>query len=66
MRRAAFTLIELLVVMVVILILIGILIPTISMIGRQAKDAQCTSNLQQLGIGITAFQQANNNFFPRA
>ena len=66
MRRAAFTLIELLVVMVVILILVGILIPTITMIRRQAKDAQCTSNLQQLGIGITAFQQENNNYFPQS
>ena len=66
MRRSAFTLIELLVVMVVILILVGILIPTIGLIKRQAKDAQCTSNLQQLGIGITAFQQSNNNYFPES
>ena len=66
MRRSAFTMIELLVVMTVILILTGILIPVIGMVRRQAKDVQCTHNLQQLGIGITAFQQSNNNMFPES
>ena len=63
-ERSGFTLIELLVVIGIIALLAGMLIPTISMIRRQAKDTQCRNNLQQIGIGITAFQQENNNYFP--
>jgi len=66
MRRSAFTLMELLVVITVILILVGIMVPVVAVVRRQARDVTCTNNLQQLGIGITAFRQANNNFFPES
>lgn len=62
--RCAFTLMELLVVIGVILLLVAMTMPIIGMIRRQARDALCRNNLQQIGIGITGFQQVNGNKFP--
>lgn len=63
-QRHGFTLVELMVVMGIIIILAAISLPIISMVRKQAKDALCRNNLQQIGIGITGFQQVNNNKFP--
>jgi prepilin-type N-terminal cleavage/methylation domain-containing protein len=63
-QRPGFTLIELLVVIGIIAVLAAMSLPIISMIRKQAKDALCRNNLQQIGIGITGFQQVNNNRFP--
>lgn len=63
-QRYGFTLMELMVVIGIIIILAAMSLPIISMIRKQAKDAICRNNLQQIGIGITGFQQVNNNTFP--
>ena len=63
-QRRGFTLMELMVVIGIIVILAAISLPIISMVRKQAKDALCRNNLQQIGIGITGFQQVNNNKFP--
>jgi prepilin-type N-terminal cleavage/methylation domain-containing protein len=52
-QRPGFTLIELLVVIGIIALL-------------AAMSALCRNNLQQIGIGITGFQQVNNNYFPQS
>ncbi len=63
-QRHGFTLIELLVVIGIIALLAAMSLPIMTMIRKQAKDALCRNNLQQIGIGITGFQQVNNNKFP--
>ena len=65
-QRHGFTLMELMVVMGIIIILAAISLPIITMVRKQAKDALCRNNLQQIGIGITGFQQVNNNTFPQS
>jgi prepilin-type N-terminal cleavage/methylation domain-containing protein len=65
-QRPGFTLIELLVVIGIIALLAAMSLPIIAMIRKQAKEALCRNNLQQIGIGITGFQQVNNNYFPQS
>ncbi len=49
-RVAAFTLVELLVVIGIIAVLIAILLPALRSARRAAQNAQCLSNLRQIGI----------------
>ncbi len=62
--QQGFTLIEMLIVIGIILLLAALTVPLISLIKSQARDALCRNNLQQLGIGITGYQQQYNNQFP--
>lgn len=62
--KSAFTLVELLVVLAVIVILASVLVPTIGIVRRQAKDVVCQNNLSQIGQGILAYKQDNGNALP--
>src|SRR5690242_16499995 len=61
----AFTLIEVLVVIAIIMILIGILLPSLEHVRHQAYIADCASNLRQVGAAITLYANENHGNFPR-
>jgi prepilin-type N-terminal cleavage/methylation domain-containing protein/prepilin-type processing-associated H-X9-DG protein len=61
---AAFTLIELLTVIAIIGILAAILIPTVGSVRTQARQAQCVSNLRQIGVALATYADAHRGAFP--
>lgn len=62
MRRTAFTLVELLVVIAVIAMLFGILVPVLRAAREQARGVVCGSNLKQLSLAMTVYEQENETF----
>lgn len=60
-----FTLIELLVVIAVIAILMGILMPALSMARKQGQQSVCQSNLRQIGLAAAMYSDDNNHRIPR-
>ena len=62
-KKPGFTLIELLVVIAIIAVLIAILMPALRSVKRQAQSVLCASNIRQLSLGFTMYQQ-DYKFFP--
>lgn len=63
-RRRAFTLIELLVVIAIISILAAILFPVFAKAREKARQAQCESNMRQIGLAIMQYTQDNDSGYP--
>ena len=62
--QSGFTLIELLVVIAIIAILAAILFPVFAKVREKARQTSCTSNLKQMGLGLTQYIQDNDETFP--
>ena len=63
-RVRAFTLIELLVVIAIIAVLMGILMPALTMVKAQAKRSVCASNMRGFGTAILTYAADHDEKIP--
>jgi type II secretory pathway pseudopilin PulG len=62
--RVGFTIVDLLVSIAIIAVLIGILLPSLSMVRETSERVVCASNLRQTGLGLHMYATDNAEFLP--
>ena len=65
-KRRAFTLIELLVVIAIIALLLGILMPSLNKVKKQAQNVICKTNLHNYQVAGVMYLNENGDAFPNA
>ena len=63
-KKTAFTLVELLTVIAIVTLLIGLLIPSLTLIRNTAKEAKQKSQLTEIGLALTAFRNDYGDYPP--
>lgn len=63
-QKSAFSLMEMLVVISLIVLLIGLILPSLSSARKTAQQVKCSSRMHQLMVAIDAFANDNNQNFP--
>lgn len=66
LTKRAFTIVDLMVSIVIISVLIGLLLPSISKINETTRRVICRSNMRQVSIGVSMYAQDNAQFLPRS
>ena len=64
-RRAGFTVIELLVAIGIIGVLLAILLPAVEHARHRAYIDKCASNLRQIGLALSVYENENQGDWPR-
>jgi hypothetical protein len=59
--RRAFSIIDLLVSISVVLVLMGLLIPSLAAVRETARRVVCSSNIRQMGFGLVLYADANKD-----
>lgn len=62
--KKAFTLIELLIVIAIIAIIAAIIFPVFARVREKARQASCSSNMRQLGLGFLQYTQDYDENYP--
>src|SRR4051794_22951709 len=65
-RRGGFTLTEMLVVLGIILVLMGILLPTVMSAKRAARKTACSARLRAIGQALQLYLSVNDDMLPQA
>lgn len=63
-EKTGFTLVELLTVLAIIALLVGLLIPSLTMIRNTAKKAKQKAQLTEIGLALTAFRNDYGDYPP--
>jgi prepilin-type N-terminal cleavage/methylation domain-containing protein len=63
-EKTGFTLVELLTVLAIIAMLVGLLIPSLTLIRNTAKEAKQKSQLTEIGLALTAFRNDYGDYPP--
>ncbi len=64
--RGAFSLIELTIVISILALMCAIIFPILSSARENSRQSVCSSNLKQIGISISVYQQDYDSFYPYA
>lgn len=62
--RVGFTLVEVLVSIAILAVVASLLLPAIAVVRRSADTVVCASNLRQIGMGLFAYSDDENGYFP--
>ena len=63
-EKTGFTLVELLTVLAIIALLVGLLIPSLTLIRNMAKEAKQRAQLTEIGLALTAFRKDYGDYPP--
>lgn len=63
-RSKAFTVVELLIVIGILVVLIGLLLPTLEGVRWSARNTHCKANLRQHGIAFNTYALDNQGWYP--